>query len=179
MSSFLEVSDLVFSYQVKNFEPIKQTIMSQIGEMEVRPYKSTTSQIYNTDYHIQIDSERPQDIYRPYLETVGPLIRQHSEFMAEQVDCDEYVVSNCWFQQYRQDDHHSVHVHPHCMFSNILYVEFPSNSSRTTFYYKDGEYEFPVDEGTIITFPSFFKHESKPNKSSQKTIISYNSSIVR
>ena len=174
---FLEVSDLVFSYQVENFEPIKQTILSQIGEMEVRPYKDERNQLYNTDYFIQQNLD-PEDLHRPYLRTVQLLIREHFEFISEQLDCSNIGVSNCWFQQYRQGDHHSKHVHPHSMFSNILYVEFPSNSSRTTFYYRDSEYEFPVNEGTILTFPSFFKHESKPNKSSQKTIVSFNSSII-
>ena len=37
--------------------------------------------------------------------------------------------------------------------------------------------DFDVNEGDILTFPSYFIHKSKPNGVKRKTIISYNTSF--
>lgn len=175
MTAFLEVRDLVYTYQIDNFDPIKQNILSAIDKMNLggAVNSHTDSNPENvgktiTDYYLDLGSSRP------YSEFIDPVLNDHSQYISDIMCCRSIRRSGYWFQQYLTGGSHCLHVHPGSMFANVLYVEFPKESSLTSLYYLGKEFEFPVAEGTILTFPSFFAHQSKPNKSSRKTVISYN-----
>ena len=94
-------------------------------------------------------------------------------------DYDRYHINEIWFQQYIKGGHHAWHVHG-SNFTNVYYLDLPKDSPKTQ--WKDllgNEGEFDVEEGDIITFPSWLKHKSPENNSSEmKTIISWNMDVL-
>ena len=134
--------------------------------------------IYNTDYGVNSSESA-------YKKQLYPIITKHNDKLSSLLGysdrCrikpfNELNDGGIWFQQYQKDNQHDWHRHHFCTFSNVYYVDLPNNAAKTTFRYKGEEFEINVEEGQILTFPSFLEHCSKPNKSDQiKTIISFNS----
>ena len=84
---------------------------------------------------------------------------------------------NFWFQQYKTNDFHKWHRHPGCQWSNVYYVDLPEGTPATLFRnpYDQTEFTIDVEEGDIISFPSFIQHTSPINTSEHvKTVIAFN-----
>ena len=93
----------------------------------------------------------------------------------------DILIKNIWFQQYKKGDSHSWHTHPDCMLSNIFYLEKPPGTDTEFFNYETQQLYAPikVDEGSLLVFPSYISHRSKPNPSDKrKTIISFNTNLL-
>jgi|TARA_R100001530_G_scaffold69912_1_gene49544 hypothetical protein len=85
------------------------------------------------------------------------------------------MIGNYWFQQYSTNSSHEWHNHPNCNFSSVYFLELPNKDMITEF--KDFK-NIDAKEGDIITFPAYYLHRSKPNKTKKrKTVIVFNSSL--
>ena len=76
----------------------------------------------------------------------------------------------------RKGDSHMPHTHPQTHFTNIFYIKLPSQKVKTNInsLFKE-QLNFEGKEGTIISFPGFFEHESPINNTDdEKIIISFN-----
>lgn len=164
----------VFKTHVDSHKNVKTQILNSIEKLGIHGFSLKHEKIYNTDWHVKLDRSKEFQ-NKEYIDIVLPIINKHLTFIANKTGLQSPLVSELWFQQYAQEDFHGWHVHGRCMFSNIYYVELPQNSAKTTFRHFGQEFEIGVEEGDILTFPSFLQHCSKPNKDvNKKTVIAFN-----
>lgn len=87
--------------------------------------------------------------------------------------CD-VTIRRYWYQQYKINESHNLHIHGDTTWACVYYLELPDNGSKTTFQdlISKNYYTPNVEEGEILLFPAFLPHTSLPNNSSQqKTVI--------
>jgi len=132
--------------------------------------KSNDHYIYNTDFF-------NSNFHKDYHDVITPIINNHNLSLFYFLKYKEdyfFRIKKLWFQQYAKGDGHSWHRHDG-VFSSVYYVDLPEGVSTTTFRFQGKEFEIDVNEGQILTIPSFFEHCSKPNKSDKmKTVIAFN-----
>lgn len=112
----------------------------------------------------------------------------------------EFRLSNMWININRKGDYNVIHDHPLSIMSGVFWVKTSKNCGKLKFesphsftqhlllesvnseiakeqnYY--GNYTFDPKEGTIILFPSDFKHGVEPNESNEDRIsIAFNLNI--
>ena len=158
-------------YEVKNHLEIKNKILNTINEMGCYSYINKNQQISNSDWQLT------RDFKRPYLEFVLNIFKDVVFYVNEKFEYTEEPVQviNYWFQQYNYGDYHTWHKHSDGILSCVYYVNLTDDNSKTSFKLFDKEFEIEVKEGTVLIFPSFLNHCSKPNKSkNKKTVISFN-----
>ena len=164
-----EVPSHIFVSKVENHKKIKQDILDAIESMGQYSVENKSQKITNTDWHLD------SSIIRPYYDIIKPSLQPHLEEFSERMGFDKISVSNYWFHRYNNEDYHLSHVHPKAMFSNVYYVQLDNLSPRTTFTYLGKSFDIEIEEGSIITFPTYFSHESKPNKSNlPKIVVAFN-----
>lgn len=164
-----EIPSHVFVSKVENHKEIKQNILDTIKSMGQYGVENRSQKITNTDWHLD------SNIARPYYDIIKPALQPHLELFSEKMGFDKISVSNYWYQQYNEGDYHLSHVHPKAMFSNVYYIQLDDKAPKTTFTYLGESFDIQVEEGSIITFPTYLSHESKPNKSTlPKIIIAFN-----
>lgn len=163
----------VFKSRVENHEEIKPKLLGAIEELGVHNIVMAHERITNTDWHVRDDI--PNFRNKKYVEIAMPPIERHLEALQNKTGLLSPTLSKIWFQQYGQGDYHGWHVHGRCMFSNIYYVDLDNDAARTTFRHFGQEFTIDLEEGCILTFPSFMQHCSKHNNSQRmKTVISFN-----
>jgi hypothetical protein len=180
-----DVSCNILMTKVPNHDYIKQEFLKLLENIPIigvddRHLKKNinklplSQKISNTDFFY---SNHKNSAYLKYRDLVSPIFDRHNQKITEYLQYGYPILTaNMWFQQYSKNDYHGWHRHCDCIFSNVYYVDLSSNSSRTTFRHNGTEFELDVEEGMIITFPSFLEHCSKPNMSDYtKTVISFNS----
>jgi len=164
----------VLKTHVLNHSDIKGEILSAIATLGIHSVVMDHEKISNTDWHINPNLNGSFK-NKKYVDLVRPIIDSHNVAVQQKLQLEFCDVNRIWFQQYLAGDFHGWHVHGRCMFSNVYYVELPSSTSKTTFRHFGQEFVIDVEEGDILTFPSFLQHCSKPsNSESRKTIIAFN-----
>jgi hypothetical protein len=118
-----------------------------------------------------------QDYKREYLEFFYKLITPYMNEMSRALKCQDWVITNGWFQQYLTSDFHNWHVHTGVNYTNVYYLELLNSNEKTQIYniLDNTIIDIDVKEGDLVTFPSHLIHRSKPLKDKRKTIISFNS----
>tara|TARA_A100000172_G_scaffold34563_1_gene20919 strand:+ start:539 stop:1072 length:534 start_codon:yes stop_codon:yes gene_type:complete len=102
-------------------------------------------------------------------------IQSHVEEVARSLNFSEWSINDYWYQYYRTNDFHDWHVHGNCMFVGVYYVKLSADHPKILFSWEGKEYASPVEEGDIITFPSFLHHRAPKNETEDsKLIISFN-----
>ena len=131
------------------------------------------------------------------LKSIGEVtdeIKRHNRF-------GKNVRAECismWASVNRYKDYHKMHVHPHCNYSGVYYVNTPENCGTTNFIDPRKERRMLVNtdlwdssddltgstadcliitpkEGKLILFPCFLDHLSEPNLTHEPRIsISFN-----
>jgi hypothetical protein len=168
----IDLNNIIFKSKIENHSKIKKSILDSISSMGTNSLVNSVSRenIFNTDWHL--DSKIP----RPYFEIVEYYLFTHCEKVPNYYGYKDVLISNMWFQQYKPGDYHRFHVHPKSVFSNVYYVDISENTPKTTFLFKGKETYIPVEEGDVLTFPSFLVHNSPKNIDNKiKTVISFNS----
>ena len=159
-----------YLHDVPNHAEVKHQLLDGIRAMGTHSFIEGLDKISNTDWHLK------PDCYRPYFQHLHPIVTPHLRTIGQRVGVPEGILnmSGYWFQQYLEGDYHGWHIHENSVFSNVYYVDLPEGASKTSFKLGGKEFEVPVKEGQILTFPSCFLHCSKPNSAGIKTIISFN-----
>lgn len=168
----MSIEDFIFKSETEDFADTKTSVLSHIESKGKYSILDDHQSISNTDWHIG------QMADKGYWQYVSSRVDSHNKGLLENFKVDTFQVDNFWFQQYETGDYHSWHNHPGCCFSSVLYVELGDSTPRTTFKWMGRSFEVNVKEGDIISFPSFVAHGSKVNKSTRKTIISYNTRVT-
>jgi hypothetical protein len=153
--------------KAKLLDAISKTKCTEINEPE------TGEVISRTDWRINEvrDGAGYFHILKPYLD-------EHLNEVYSALHYNSAKYNGVWFQQYHKLDRHTFHRHDHTHWTNVYYLELPSDAPGTTmldpFDYKT-EFTPDVYEGYILTTPSILTHCSKPNISSKrKTVIAFN-----
>ena len=164
----------IYTSYVEDHFNIKQLFLEQIKNLPIFSISDIDQKIFNTDYFIRSYFNKVD--YKPIQKVVHAYNIALSKFLNYSAD-DVLLVPNnyFWFQQYKTNDYHSWHRHEGS-FSNVYFIDLPYKASKTSFRYLGKEFQVEVEEGQILTFPSFLEHCSKPNLSDKiKTVISFNS----
>lgn len=163
----------VWVYSVEDHAQLKPQILEAIGSMGEFSYRSAQNSLANTDWHLAAN------VLRPYHDIVRPVLTKHAEATRIAGAYDSVSIGSVWFQQYKTGDFHSWHTHGECVFSSVYYVDLPDEAPKTSFMYAGTEFEISVQEGDILTFPSYLVHRSAVNTGSgQKTVIAFNSNAM-
>jgi hypothetical protein len=165
----------VFKTCVNDHVQIKPLLLNLIEKLGTHSAISKYERISNSDWHVK-NSIGHDFENKEYLDVVVPILAQHNKQLAEYIGTKEIKTNHVWFQQYGKGDFHGWHSHGNCMYSNVYYVELDKSCPRTSFKFMGTEFSIDVEEGEILTFPSFLQHCSRPNKhNSRKTVIAFNS----
>jgi len=99
---------------------------------------------------------------------------------------DKFEYSNSWFQAYKENNYHSLHIHGLMNFeySLVFYLQTSEKSSEIKFYnpgypyfyYKD--YVFTPRENDLFIFNSFVPHEVLPNKDNERISLAANIKVL-
>ena len=156
---------------------------------EHEKYRDQTLKLINSDRYqknlkdkdgdtMNIFSDWGQDEYsrKLYWRDIGRPIFKFIENVTTEMGYINASMNNFWYQQYIKGGKHGWHVHEHCMFTSVYYLEFPEGSPRTEFKNTMTNEVFvpDVEEGDIMTFPSFVAHRAPVNNTdNRKTILSW------
>lgn len=172
----LDFQGVMFATEVENHAEIKQDVLHRIAEMGTYGFINKEQSLFSTDYLLS-----PM-IPRLYVPAIQYAVGTHNKCVLQELDSRpsaEMKVTEIWYQQYKSNDFHDWHSHPDCTLSNVYFVDLPEDAPKTMFRLGGKEFEVPIKEGMILTFPSYLMHRSPPNKSEHmKTVISYNSQVV-
>ena len=167
---------LLCPYYVRRFEQhdeLKASLLQLIEEQNVEDIlkPETADKISKTDWYIKNNS------VKLYWNLFSPHLPAHLNEIFRDLQYGKYKFCDYWFQQYRNSDTHLWHRHDGCNWANVYYLELDKDSPPTNFMepYTKEIIKPEVQEGDILTFPSFVMHCSPPNVStSRKTIIAFN-----
>jgi hypothetical protein len=160
--------------EVQDYPAMKKPLLKLISKIN-NPVKQGTQTLTNQDYF------NPTDLSKQYIDYFIDSIRPEMISLFGIFSAKDILIKNIWFQQYKKGDSHSWHTHTDCMLSNIFYLEKPTGTDTEFFNYETQQPYAPikVDEGSLLVFPSYISHRSKPNPSNKrKTIISFNANLL-
>lgn len=162
---------MIISYKVPNFSKVKHELLKLIKKIPETPFVEGTNKISHTDYLI----ENKQEEYSNYF--FKNVLPGYHENLKRHLGINAIYLSNLWFQIYRKGDFHGKHTHEKTHFTNVFYICLP-NKKLITKINKPKPEIIDAEEGTIITFPGFYEHESPVNNTEdEKIIISFNIDI--
>jgi hypothetical protein len=165
----------VFKTHVEGHAKIKPLLLASIEKLGTHSAITKYERISNTDWHIKNNIGHIFE-NKEYLNIINPIVAFHNKQLAEYTGITEINTNHIWFQQYSKGDFHGWHSHGNCMYSNVYYVELNGSCPRTSFRFMGTEFNIDVEEGDILTFPSFLQHCSRLNKHDlRKTVIAFNS----
>jgi len=167
-----KIESYTFIHKVKNHLFIKDKILDYIKNQPNRNHVGNQDNLFKFDYDI---------IQKQYGSIIFDNIKEYIEELKKLFNCNKITIHNYWYQQYIKNNFHSWHTHGGSNFSTVYYIELPNNKYQTEFfdcikksYINIGK----VEEGDILTFPSYITHRSKKiEEDTRKTIFSFNLSI--
>ena len=120
-----------------------------------------------------------------FMHTFSDIFKKEFEYISKNLQSNE-VLKDIWSNSYKKGDYHIPHNHGSRGYTGILYLRYDDNHHPPTIYFqpwndvKDvGRFEVPeVKEGSVVIFPSFVQHMSRPNPISKyKRIISFDLNV--
>jgi hypothetical protein len=165
----IEAPAHIFVRKANNHLALKPAILQSILSMGEFSYKGGKNCISSTDWHLS------GAIARPYMDVIRTPIADHVEVFRREFGYNSATVVGVWYQRYQHGDFHDWHTHGDCTFSSVYYVELPDSAPKTSFIHNGAEFSVGVEEGDIITFPSYLIHRSSQNLSTEpKTVVAFN-----
>jgi hypothetical protein len=159
-----------------NHSEIKERLLEEISKAEFEHSFGPGAEVDIT----RGDWFKSEDWSRPWLQVIGEPLLKYLQPHYHELGYDTFYIKQLWFQQYQKLSGHGWHIHG-CNFTNVYYVNLPKNSSKTEIIVPFNQKEIisvDVEEGDILTFPSFVIHRGPPNSSGEmKTILSFNVDI--
>ena len=163
--------------EIKNWEYKKKQILERIGELtnEGDPIASKEKEYkeyLETNFFMHLDDKDRMD--------VSNILKEELYDFSEESGCDVQV-DGSWIERTHSGMNHNVHNHGALGYSAACYVCYdPKVHTPTRFlapfsHSIDGEliHHDPenVKEGTLILFPSYLPHYTRPNLSTKERIV--------
>ena len=161
-------------FTIKNFQNHKNVLIDLINKIPQTPLVSDGIDVEHSDWEVTPKMKREYiDYFKKHI------FEDFAKEICKNFNCDSLTLLNMWFQIYGKNGHHSIHRHGNAHFTNIVFLNLPNKNLVTKIYdLKNNPIDLRIEEGHILTFPAYLKHESSSNKSDEKKIIlSYNISI--
>jgi len=152
--------------KIKEHNQIKNTMLDLIAKSPAEK----SGDITRTDWYAG------KGVQKEYFKFFFPVLAPYLEDIVRDLGHKECNLETYWFQQYEHDSEHPWHTHPLCGWSNVYYLEFPSDGPPIEIKMPfTGEIIIPeLEEGDLLTFPSNFFHRSPVNLSmKRKTVVTF------
>jgi|TARA_R100001460_G_scaffold6517_4_gene17102 uncharacterized protein YjlB len=163
--------NFINTYKVNNFKEHKKNLIDLIFKIPQTIRVSSDEKIFHTDWAIPNTMRRE---YKEYFEK--NILKDFLNNFLIKNKFNEVEIDNIWFQVYNTGDFHKFHTHAKANFTNVFYLQLPTSCVKTNIVDVDLE----IEEGDILTFPAFMKHESPINKFKEfKIIISFNTNVLK
>lgn len=173
----LEVKSLQTNYvhgKMKTHAEIKDELLRLIMESPSHSLKDETEIVSNTDMNFK-------DTMRPWMPLFFENIKPYMEEFTKTFMHKGWSIHDTWFFRYKRGEYSQWHVHQHCSWTNVYFVNLPDPKMKTTLLdVKTGKdvQVAEVEEGDIISFPSTIIHCSKVNQhEEEKVVVAFNSDI--
>jgi hypothetical protein len=170
----IQVPVLLSSF--KAHSSVKNDILKCIDNDNVNSIIEGDDYISKTDWNVPLENNRT---YFQYLTT--PLV-EHLKEAYGTVGVTGFKIHNIWYQQYNENSMHDWHNHAECQYTNVYFLELNDSSLSTEIkdpFDFNKTIQYNVQEGDILSFPSFLLHKSPKNVSNtRKTVIAFNTSFL-
>jgi len=171
----IEIPSLILKEKFKYHENFKEQLLKLIHETKDNGLNDHTNNM-NDDIS-KLDWDLAKNFERPWVKLIINHFFEQLNNFSKIIGCDRILLRELWYQQYNKGDIHNWHIHG-SNYTGVYYLEFNKNSPRTEFLFPNDLnkcFTIDVEEGDIITFPSYFIHRSQKNLTDiRKTIISFN-----
>ncbi len=161
-------------FKVDDFQNHKTILLNLIEKIPQTHIKQKGLDVEHTDWDITPNMKREYVDY--FLKNI---FKNYAEEICKKFNCGNLSLLNIWFQVYGKNGHHSHHRHSDAHFTNVFFLQLPNKNLTTKIYNLKNELiDVKVEEGSILTFPAYLKHESSANESDEKKIVlSYNINV--
>ena len=163
-------------FKIEDFKNHQKNLINLINKTASKSLIEKDQKISATDW--QIISENVQRDYVQYF--IYNILNKFSLFLCKEFNCEKIELINIWFQIYDKGGFHGTHRHSNAHFSNVIFLKLPNKNLKTKIYdLNNSIIEIDINEGDILTFPAYLKHESLINiYDENKIIISFNTNIL-
>ena len=162
-------------YKVNNFKEHKNKLINLINKIPKTYLKDQKQKISHTDWQI------PKTMKREYFEYfLKNIFEDFVKNLCYKFDVQSIELINLWFQIYKKGDFHNLHRHANSHFTNVFFINLPNKNLKTKIYSLEKNIiDVSIEEGDILSFPGFLKHESLINPyEEEKIIISFNINLI-
>ena len=158
-------------HKVNNFQNHKNNLINLINKIPKTTLEKPGQKISHTDWQIPKTMERE---YVPYF--LNNIFKDFAKQLCFKFNLKSITLKNIWFQVYKKGDFHETHRHAETHFANVFFINLSSKNLKTKIYNLNNDIiESNIEEGDILTFPAFLKHESIENTFlEEKIVISFN-----
>jgi len=162
-----------FHYKVQDFEKHKKKLIDLIHKIQPCSIHSCDEKISRSDWRMKIDRREYVDYF------LNNISQDFFKNLLKKMNTKKVRIQNMWYQIYKKGDFHTWHTHPQTHFTNVFFINLPSEKNKTKIKKLDNsDFNFQVKEGDIITFPGYLKHCSPINETNiDKIVISFNIDI--
>ena len=153
------IKDLIWKCPLENHSNIKSNLLEYIdSDLLGKQFIDSIDHLNKTDFFSHREG-------LPYYYSV--FYENAQEYLWQVLDryCIENInLESVWYQQYIKKDTHGWHVHPNSSISFVYNLELENSQSSTEFYDRKNKQivQLDVNEGDILTFPSYLIHRSAP-----------------
>ncbi len=165
----------MYIFKTPNFKQHKKKLINLIYKIPLNPLITEAEKISHQDYNL------PREMNREYWKYFYKhLLPFYEQGMLKIFKHNQVKIIDMWFQIYKPKDFHLFHTHPRAHFTNVLFLQLPKKTLKTEIHLPDEKIWVPeIDEGDMITFPAYLRHQSPINDSNEdKIIISFNTDIL-
>lgn len=174
------IKDYLYVTRVDDHNIIKGTLLDLISYEYDQSVNNDIDTISSTDFFV----DNKYSTYKDYFNE--NVICKYYNSIMESAGINtcraEWKLQTIWYQQYYHNDNHNWHVHGNSSYSNVYFLELPSNELTTEFFDQKTRKVIKIKgirEGDLLTFPAHLIHRSPKNKTtSRKTVIVFNVTMV-
>jgi len=161
-------------YEVKNFTEHKKNLIDLIFKIPLNPLKTVGEQISHQDFNLPKETRKEYfDYFKKYI------FNDFAKSFCSFIKVNSIQITNLWFQVYEKNDFHEFHTHTRTNFTNVFYLNLPSDKVKTDIKLNNKKINLSVKEGDILSFPAYYPHQSPKNiYDENKIVISFNMDCV-
>jgi uncharacterized protein (TIGR02466 family) len=140
----------------------------------------------------------PDDLHTlPEMKPLVDVIMEESGIILDAIAIkrDSHYITNMWANIANPNRRHSMHTHPNCLLSGLVYIRTPKNCGPTAFasprmlgknlepaYFKKNEFNsdvfvMPAEKGRMVIWPSHMPHaveQGSANEIEERIVVAFN-----
>lgn len=160
-----------YLFETKNFD--STSVKQNIKSLSFLEFTNNLTTFYENNKILDFES---------FLDLRNHIDNYLNIFTKHVLKKESFTHRNSWFQAYKQNNHHSIHVHGLEAFeySFVFFIQTSKDSSDIKFYNPGYPYCYYNDhsitpkDNDLVIFNSFLPHEVLPNKDDQRISLAGN-----